>query len=151
MSLNEKLTYAHTGHIAYPADAVRDVTNVFWLLGPSEKVSEQLLRIGTSVRIGSSAPIDDPILRTENPHIKNIRDEAYTLLDSEHHSEKAVAIGGKAIAAANLFHGTFDNDGMYLELNEPFLEANILPLLHANKNNALSPDYYLRRLYYRKT
>ena len=59
-------------------------------------------------------------------------------------------MGGEAIAAANLFHGSFDNDGMYFELNEPFLEANILPLLYANKSNALDPEYYLRRLYYQQ-
>jgi hypothetical protein len=150
MSLNETFTYAYTKHVAYPADAIGDVAHVYGLLGTSDRVREQLLRIGASVREGSSTPIDNPILLTGNSQINSLREEAYNLLNSEHPADPAIAIGGKAIAAANLFQGTFDDDGMYLELKEPFLEANILPLLHANKNSVVGPEYYLQRLYYRK-
>lgn len=145
----ERLTFAHTNHQGRVEDAVTAVRDTYNLLSGLESTIEQLLRISTAVRDNSVEQLFHPKLSRLQHGTGSLHDDALSLLMSDKlcipQSFPARA-GQIAIAAANLFHGTADEDGLDFYLDEPFVDTHILQLLHVHQRDLPDAQFFIDRI-----
>lgn len=151
MSSNKELIYSATAHSIGAEAGMEDITFARSLFNGNQYRQEQLIRIVTAVIELDSKHIEHPIMKN---NLTNNLSELYQdvfeiqglILDKNVTHSK---VGRKAIAVANLYTGSYDQDGFELIMVEPFKNASVLDLLNKNTNQLTKPEFFTQKVWVR--
>lgn len=148
MSINKELTYVRTAHTIDAKFGMEDVVFARSLLNGNEYRQEQLIRVVTAVVEMDSGHIEHPNMRHGvsnklNDLYQDVFETQGLILDKNLTHSK---VGRKSIAVANLFSGSYDQDGFELMMVEPFENASVLDLLNGNLAQLNTPEFFTTRV-----
>lgn len=136
-------------HSAPVNASVESAVDVYKVLDQRDVTKEQLVRVSLAVTsLNADLLFDKVFPDSEFTPISKLRNDALAFIGNPK-VDSLTSSNLRAVAAANIYDGVVDRDGIYFEVREPFVETNLLPMLYANRDPATNADYYIRRLFYR--
>ena len=151
MSSKQELVYATTGHHINKYDGITDVTFAYSLYNGIPTRQEQLVRAALAVVEMDSRHIEHSIMAADRGSPMNDLYQDIFEIQGMHIDQNLSLskVGRKALAVANLYTGSYDQDGFELIMIEPFQNSKVIDLLNKDRAYLNDPEHFSSRIWVR--